>query len=380
MPSTAVKKSPWRIFGVVLIIAAGAGIMGAVEYISVDNQQATQRDFIQYWAIGRQLAHGANPYDASSVEHLEEEAGLGHSQPRISLSPPTVLWPMLPLGWLSPRAGFLVWWYLQLGCLSLVNWLLWRLNGSPNNLAHLFGYAFAPALVSLMAGQLSIFLLLGVVLFLCLHRARPFWAGVALLPCALKPHLFLVFGLVLLVWAAYRRKFGVLYGFSLAFVASCATALCSDPHVWQQYVAMMRQTSIPDLFIPTYGVALRFLIDRHAMWLEFVPAVVGGIWGIWYFWSRRQRWDWMDQGLILLFLSDVCAPYGYFTDECILLPFILAALYRALESGRSWVPLAVIDAIALIEVNAQVNIISPWYLWTPPLWLGWYLWAYRERV
>ncbi|HTW62148.1 MAG TPA: hypothetical protein VMD55_10115, partial [Terracidiphilus sp.] len=66
------------------------------------------------------------------------------------------------------------------------------------------------------------------------------------------------------------------------------------------------------------------------------------------------------------------------TDECILLPFVLAGLYAAAEAKRSFVPIALIDAAALVEVYAQVNIISPWYLWTVPAWVGWYLYATRK--
>jgi len=122
-------------------------------------------------------------------------------------------------------------------------------------------------------------------------------------------------------------------------------------------------------------VVLRFLIDRDAVGLQYIPAVVGCVWAVWYFWTRRNRWDWMDQGLFLLFISDVCAPYGFFTDECILLPFILAGLYRARNLDRAFILLMVINGAALIEVLTKVNIISPYYLWTTPAWLGWYLYA-----
>ena len=132
---------------------------------------------------------------------------------------------------------------------------------------------------------------------------------------------------------------------------------------------------LQQFFIPTFGVALRFLIDRDVVGLQYIPLVAGSVWALWYFWTRRTRWDWMDQGLFLLFISDVCAPYGFFTDECILLPFILAGLYRARNVDRAFPLLMLINGAAFIEVLAKVNIISPYYLWTTPAWLGWYLYA-----
>lgn len=372
------KKNPWRAIAAALIVAAGAAFVAGVQYLSQTDAQATERDFIEFWAIGRQLVHHANPYDVSAIVQLERGAGLGANQPRISLSPPAVLFPMLPLGLLRPKTGRIAWFLVLIGCLALSLWLLWRMHGRPDNRFHVLGFAFAPVIVCLIAGQLSIFLLTGVVLFLFLHRSRPALAGAALLPCALKPHLFLVFGLVLLLWVIQRKAFRVLAGFAVALLSSCAITLSFDPHVWRQYFAMMGETRVMQVFIPTFGAALRYLIDRNAVAWQWTPLAAGSLWAIWYFWTRRDRWDWMHQGLILLVVSDVCAPYGYFTDECILLPFVLAALYAAAESKRSLAPLAVIDAAAIIEVYAQVNIISPYYLWTVPAWVGWYIYATRK--
>lgn len=374
-------RSRWRVFAAALIIAAGACLVGAVEFIGVSNQSATQRDFIEYWAVGRQLVHHASPYDVPAMVRLEEQAGLGTDPPRISLSPPTAFFLMLPLGLVSPRVGCMGWSLALIGCLSIAIWLLWRLNGRPDSRLHLFGYVFAPALACLMAGQISIFLLLGVVGFLCLHRSHPMAAGAALLPCALKPHLFLVFAAALLVWLVYRRAFRVLYGFVAALVASSALTLIFDPDAWRQYAGMMDETRILQMFIPTFGVALRFLVDRNELALQFMPLAIGLGWAIWYFWTRRDGWSWNREGLILLLVSEMCSPYGFFNDECILLPLVLAGLYRAARLNRSMLPLVLINAIAYLEAYFQVDIFhSPWYLWTGPAWLAWYYYAGRETA
>jgi hypothetical protein len=376
--STTAKKSPLRVVAAALIIAFGACLIGAIQFATQTDQKTTERDYIQYWVIGQRLIRGANPYDVAAITQLEEKAGLGGNQRRISLSPPAVLFPMLPLGLVSPKTGYILWWLAIMGCLSVALWLLWRLNGKPDNRIHLFGYAFAPAIVCLISGQLSIFLLLGVVLFLTLLKRRPALAGASLLPCMLKPHLFLVFALVLLVWIIARKAWRVLFGFVAALAVSCAIPLLFDASVWQQYFSMITGTRIMQVFIPTFGMALRFLIDRNAVGLQLLPAVLGCAWGLWYFAKHRENWDWMQHGLLLLLVSDFCAPYGYFTDECILLPFILAGLYHAEKLQRSVLVLAVINVAALIEVFSDVNIISPWYLWTVPAWFTWYLYSTRK--
>lgn len=374
-PCPASKRNPWRILAAASIIAAGCALLTAVHLLTLDNKVVTGRDFIQYWVVGSQLLHHQNPYDVQAILNLEWKLGMDSREPRVTLSPPVAFFAVMPLGLVSPKTGFILWWFLNMGCLSVAIWMLWRLHGRPDNRFHLFGYVFTPALVCLWAGQLSIFFLLGIVVFLTFYESRPAIAGAALAPCALKPHLFLVFALVLLLWVIGHRSYRVLAGFSATLLATCAGTVCFDFQVWSQYFRMMSSTRILQVFVPTFGVALRFLIDRNALWLQFVPFAIGATWAIYYYWTRRGHWRWMDQGPLLLLVSTACAPYGAFTDECILLPFILAGLYRTGSSPRAILPLLLINGIAFVEVIEQVNIMSPYYLWTSPAWLAWYLFA-----
>ncbi|MGA2674447.1 MAG: glycosyltransferase family 87 protein [Terracidiphilus sp.] len=373
------KKSPWRAFAAALIVAAGFCFVTGVYVLGLTDKNATERDFIQYWAAGQQLVHGADPYDVEAILRIERTAGLEVNQPKVTFSPPVAFFFFLPLGYVGAKTGLIAWLLVLLAGLSVAIWMLWILQGRPDSRYHLLGYAFAPALSCLMAGQLGIFLLLGIVLFLYFYRSRPFLAGAALLPCALKPHLFLPFAIVLLLWIVSRRAYRLLGGFSVALLGSCAITLCFDPHVWPQYAHMMRSTRVLDVFIPTLSVAFRFLVDRRAVWLQFLPEAAGCAWALWYYWTRRGRWEWTDQGLLLLIVSVACAPYAFFFDEAILLPAVLAGLYRAANSGRSLVPLGLIAGAALIEVLAVVQVTSPFYLWTVPAWLGWYLYATGGR-
>jgi hypothetical protein len=76
----------------------------------------------------------------------------------------------------------------------------------------------------------------------------------------------------------------------------------------------------------------------------------------------------------------MCAPFGWFTDESMLLPAVLAGVYRAAESGRSLIPIGLIAGVALLEVLVPVQITSPFYIWTTPAWLAWYLYATRKNL
>jgi len=218
------------------------------------------------------------------------------------------------------------------------------------------------------------------VLFLCLYQNWPYLAGAALLLCALKPHLFLSVFVVFLLWSVSQKNYRILAGFSAALLASCALSFCLDVHAWSQYLHLLSTGGILDEPVPALSVAIRLLIDRHAAWLQFVPETIACVWALWYFWTRRNRWSWMDQGLLVLLVSAMCAPYSWITDEAVLLPAILTGLYRAVESRRSVVPLGLVAGAALIEFFvAGVKITTLYYLWTTPAWLVWYLYATRGK-
>jgi hypothetical protein len=358
----------------------GLCLLAAIFSVSFTGQDASTRDFIGYWAAGQQIAHGENPYDAGEVLRLEKAVGLGNRQIKITPSPPVGLALVIPLGFLSAKSGLVFWSVAELGCLSIALWIVWLLEGKPCSRIHLFGYLFAPALACLMAGQLGIFCLLGISVFLLWHERRPFYAGAALLPLTLKPHLFLAVGLVLLCWVVRRRSPRILAGLVAAMAASFAAVLLFDREAWAQYITLMHSNLIQDRFAPTLSAYLRLDISPATVWLEYLPAAAACGWALWYFWSRRDRWDWMDQGLLVLLVSVTCAPYAWLTDEAVLLPAVLVGAYRAFKARRSLIPIAIFGAAALIELYGNVRITSWYYTWTTPAWLAWYLYATRGSI
>lgn len=370
-------KNPLRVFAAACIVAAGAALVAGVYAIGITSKNATERDYIQYWAAGQQLAHHANPYNVSAIFHLEQSAGMDDNVPKVSLSPPVALIFLLPLGYVGAKAGLICWLLLQLACAGLAAWVLWFLHGRPRSRYHLLIFGFPPSLSCLMAGQLGIFFLLEIVFFLYLHKSRPWLAGAALVLCTLKPHLFLPCIVVLLLWSVRRRDLRIPLGFLAALSLSCTLSLWIDPHAWTEYDQMMHSARILDIVLPTVGSLLRLLVDRNAHWIEFLPEVAGCAWAAWYYWSRRDRWSWTEHGLLLLPVSAICAPYLWFTDEAIFFPAILAAIYLTEKSPRAWILLGLIAAGSLIGVFWEIPLPSSFYMWTTPVWFAWYLYAMR---
>lgn len=229
-------------------------------------------------------------------------------------------------------------------------------------------------------GQTALLVLLGLMLFLRFHRSKPFWAGVALSLCAVKPHLLLPFGVVLLAWVVVRRKWTLLAGAVIACAIESGIPMLFDRAVWPHYFAAMRTESIVDEFVPTLGTGLRFLVNQKTMWLQFVPAALGCAWALWYFWRNRAKWDWRIHGLMLTLVSLMVAPYSWMTDSAIAIPAILFALLGPVPPRRgSLTLLMALMCVAAVEMmTVKVFYYKPNLLWGIA-WLAWYLYATSGR-
>jgi len=341
-------------------------------------QAPCTRDYVFYWAAGQQLAHHANPYDTVANTLLERAAGLPPNlNPGVMRNPPWALPLVIPLGYISLRVGWLLWALLLLACLLVSVHLLWIIYGRPRNRRYLLGYTFGPALICLLYGQTSLFALLGLVLFLRLHRTRPFMAGISLWLCALKPHLFLPFGIVLVAWVVVSRSYKLLAGAAIAMAASCAITFVVDPLAWTQYSQLAHSSGIEREYIPCLSYLLRSWLNPHSIWLQYLPAVLGCTWALAYFWPRRHAWEWMKNGSPLMLVSILVAPYSWIYDQGLVIPALLQGAFLA-RSRSFLIALAFLSAlveIALLRSISHPTAMALWTYWTAPAWLVWYLLA-----
>ena len=339
---------------------------------------AGNRDFVEYWASGYLLVHHANPYDAHLIRPLEQAQNFPREIPALVMgNPPWSLPLMAPLGFVGAKTAELLWTALSLACLIASVRIVWGLYGSPQTSLNVLGYTFAPALSCLFSGQVSIFVLFGLVLFLRLHRTHRFLAGASFWLCMLKPHLFLPFGVVLLLWVILTRSYRVLAGALLGLFASSMVAMILDPMVWEHYLQMMRTERIDLRLIPCLSVVLRQIVWPHTSAVQFLPAAVGCIWAVSYFRRHRGEWDWLEHGSLLLLVSVLVAPYTWLMDQTVVLPALLYGVYVT-RSRNLKAFLALASAVIEIGVLLGLSLLhSYFYLWTSPAWLVWYLLATR---
>jgi hypothetical protein len=368
-----------------ILLVAGLALILTVLFFAIQvfgksagaGSQAGSRDFVSYWATGRQLIHHANPYDRDAIAALEHAAGLDTRAVLIMRNPPWALPLVYPLGFLPLRVAAILWSLLLLACLLLSVRIVRQLYGSPPNRLHWLALSFTPALLCLTMGQTALLALLGLALFLRWHGSRPFLAGAALWLCALKPHLFLPFAAALAAWIVVARAWKLAAGAVAALAISSAVATLIDPHAWIDYTRLMRSPAVENEFIPCLSSALRQGIDQlfgvRAAWLQYLPATLSCLWARIYFWRRRAAWDWKTNASPLMLVSLAAAPYCWLYDQCLAIPALLQGAYAT----RSRTLLAVL-ALAIFVMDIEicvVRVLSPWYLWTAPAWLAWYLFA-----
>jgi hypothetical protein len=359
------------------LFAVGISILSLV---IAGSENAGNKDFISYWAAGQLLIRHSNPYDAAAVYELEKSAGFRESRPLLMRNPPFALMLALPLGLVPAKLGVVLWSILLVAAIMASVRLLWSIHGRPPDRLHLFGYIFAPTVACLPLGQTSVFALLGLVLFLRFHHAKPLAAGACLALAAIKPHLFLPFGLVLLLWVLYRRAYAVLFGAVAAIACTLIPLLYFDPSLLLHYLPVLTQANAESKIIPSLSALVRIAINPHAAWPQFVPVICGCLWAAWYFSAHAKEWNWETHGSNLLLVSVWVAPYSWFTDEIVVLPAILQGIYVSESRGRSLLSFEIIDGVVLAAVVFGVAVGSGFYIWTSTAWLFWYLDAVRGEA
>lgn len=374
------RPDAWRIataicLSVTVLMALVAGVIALIYGSGRINNG--QRDFVQYWVVGQLLMHGENPYGIEENLRLERVIGVERPYPAFNIAPnpPVIFWLTLPLGLVGIKTAAILWLLLLIASLAVSIRIVWILNGRPKGGLYLLSLCFMPVIYCVMIGQLGILMLLCVALFLWLHDSRPFAAGAVLAFCMVKPHLFLPLGVVLVLWVFSRKSYQVLVGFAVALAGMSAIAFWLDPHAWAQWAQLMRSLALIERPVPTLSMWFRRMVDWQAAWVQFVPEAAGCAWGAWFFWSRRDRWKWMDHGLLLMIVSVGCAPFAWVTDEALLLPAIVTAAYRAQQSGRSLLPLVLIFGTELFQLLRGAGLLGSAYVWTVLAYLAWYLYA-----
>lgn len=383
--STSIKiPSHARTIAAYVLLSAfglGSGTLLVSLFLVYGNPRVlADRDFVGYWATGRQLTSFRNPYDLVALSSIEHLVGLeGKNAVAAMRNPPWALPLTIPFGFLSLQAsGILALLVLAASYAASVHILL-GIWGCRDWITKAVLYLFAPALICLIWGQTSVLVLLGLALFLRFHATRPLLAGASLWLCMLKPHLFIPAAVVLVTWILVTRNYRVLAGLAAALLASVAVTLIIDWQAFTEYAQMMSHSGYEQEAIPTLSAFLRTWFTPNLIPLQFAPAAAACVWAFTYFWRRRRDWDWQFHGTFLLPVSLLAAPYAFLNDHVVVIPAFAFAVCR---TRRQW-PILTLALASTCLVIAFVMRWSPAPLYwvtclVAPIWLVWHVFATRE--
>jgi hypothetical protein len=355
-------------------------------------------DFIQYWTSGRLLLEGVNPYDASAVGSRERALGVV-GEVSLLRGPPWTLFLLLPFLLLPFGLAAQLWLIVNVLLVSVSLIALHSALGAGRRslLASAVATAcFYPVFQSLILGQVSVVLLVCLAGFMLAEsRARPFLAGVFLAPLTIKPHLFLVFGAILL-WRVLREKrTRVLYGTGAGLVLLLLPVVLLVPASFGQWLGSFSSASAATGVVPietwkttTLTGLLRSLIfsisGSAPMWPLWVLPPLGLLAAS--AWIRRSGLGLglAEQTPMLLCLSYLFAPYGWVFDQAILLPLQIAMVSQAFERGRPRVSrfgvLAVLIGIQLVAIliGLREGVTLHEFFWIPLAMMGVWFWHSRR--
>jgi hypothetical protein len=329
------------------------------------------QEFVVYWSAVQLLRGGENPYDAAALWNIVESTG-GVVYGGQLKYPPWMLVLLLPLAPLSFSTATMLWLAVQLVLLLGSGLLLWRYFAPADGriwVGPLLAVAFAPGIFALRNGQITPWLLVGIVGFLWGTRMRrEALAGAALALLTIKPHVAYMFWLAALWWAWQGRRWRVFVAWLGTLVVASGVVTLFAPDLFVNYSAALTSPPI-DWATATLGAWLRFFFGLDRYWLQFLPSLAGlvGL-GIWL-WGRRGPWHWEKIMSPLLLASAVTAAFGWSYDQVVLLPVVvdLVALLRTASLARN---IIVLSALALSQLGLwmlnQLGLNEVFYVWHAP--------------
>lgn len=367
----------------ILILLRLAPILSKPEYLLSD-------DFVRYWASGKLNLEGINPFDPEMIQQLQLELGdaiVWSDTTSITLTPPWVMPLLMPLGMFSYPTGRLAWLLVSVLILLFSSQLLWRTytgNRRLRWLSILVVVIFAPTISVLEKGQITSVVLLGLAgfLFYSSVKRNDWLAGLSLALVSFKPQLILVFWLALIVWVIQQRRWLILFSTAIGVLSLILISMTFNSHIIQQYLEMLQSYGISDWANPTLGSYLRFFwFGTNQFWLQFLPAVFGAAWFLYYWHVHHHSWDWLREFPIILLVSLITSPYAWTYDQVILIPVVIQAavlLTEDREHRRVIIFGILYLALNLLNLLLHMRLDDFWFIWFSPALLIWYLLLCRQ--
>ncbi len=368
---------PARLRSALVAVVGLLVVAVAAERVATGPAPLNPRDFLEYWAAGAVVARGGNPYDPAELLAQQRRADPDRDAAVMMWNPPWSLAVYVPVGLLPVRWATLIWVGLQLAAVMVACDLLWAAYRGPARLRwlpQLLGLTFAPVVWTVLYGQNTGLLLLGLAGFVHFEAAgKPGRAGGCAALTALKPHLLAVFGVLLVLDALTRRGRVALAAGGAPLLAALGFVLLLNPDVVGQFVQTTLDpppgaVPLSEWALPVAAYWLRVLAAPERFWVQFVPCAAACVGFAAWRLRRGDRWDWPAALPAVVWASVLATPYGgWVFDLTVLLVPAVAVAARLAAAGR----VAALAALAAGLVGVTAVSLTwagslPGFFWVAP--------------
>lgn len=257
-----------------LLLTLVVAVVLACDLWIVDSRERTRGDdFFQFWAAGRAILQGDDPYEPQRWRQTYEQEGRWRwqtDQP-VFLYPLWTAFPFVPLAKLPVFWAALLWavlsqLFLVLSAVLVIKGLKWNKYAEWLPLILAVFITFEPVSLTILFGQLGILLLVLMCgIFYLISHARYTIAGILLGLTLIKPQLFILVIPVLLLAMSLERRWPFIASFAISTTGLMISSWLLAPEWparWQGHLAQtarMRLTIAPTIwgFSHTVVTALR---------------------------------------------------------------------------------------------------------------------------
>ena len=365
-----------------IICALDRSIAFAESY--AESSSGALTDFVCFWAASRLLIDGGNPFSPVEVLKLQRTVGLSEAKPLLIWHPPWTLSFLLPFGAIPFQLSQFLWLLMHVFLILFSAQTLWKIYCHTEPSAFrpwIAAFTLIPSWMVLIIGQMSPLVLLGIVGFLLFERKNQHYlAGVSIAIMSVKPHLFYLFWIGLILWIWKQRHWQVALGAIMACLIIAIIPLIIDPAVYQQFIHLYRfpgQTTPLNLPAPSLGSMLTLYLPHGNVPIQFLPPLLGSVWFLRHWHEHKEHWNWADQIPLLILVSLTLSAYAWTYDQVILLPAVIQGFVMVKRGNRSWFKstpgLLYIAANGCYLTGKFFVTTDAYYFWIAPLFLLVYL-------
>lgn len=370
-PGSSATPSPRRAADLAVVALCCLPLVAVTLYL-IRYRSGAFCDFTAYWGAARVFLAHQNPYAHQPLFDIQRSVGWPGPEAIRAYNPPWTLPLFSPLGLLPFASARFVWLVLSLGIEMFAALTMVRYFGGAPRLrwiALLVAFTFVPLGLTDRLGQITPLILLGLVAFLLLVRARQwFAAGMFLLPAlGIKPHITWLVAIAVLLWSVHQRLWRLLLGAITAYAVSTAAVALLDPAAFHYFGNIYGEAINQACGL---GGGLRILFGLQHTWLQYAPCLPGLVWLLWYWARHRHAWSWPQQAPLVLLVSLVSSPYAWHLDYIVALPAFIALAARG--AWRS--PLVVIGWL-LVQIAVFASPVHGIDALASALWIPFFLLA-----